>query len=734
MKRKLSLILALVFIFTMALPFQSFGAGIDTGLENAIRIAKSLFEIPESYMFESKIDSEGGKNVFFLNWRSTGSDYSYIMVRIDGKGVVLSYESYKPSDYAQSGKLPRVSRQEARLKAEAFIKKVNPEIVDQIKYEEDNQSNLMDSTYYFNFYRIANGIPFYNNRVSVYISRGTGAVRTFYTTWTDGLVFPEPGKQITMDQAKDAYKTNLGLELIYKYSYSYPEDKLKVYMVYIPRYENDIYAIEAFTGEKIRVGYGYYGPYFGRSGEKKQKLADASMGAAQVTLDPDEMKAVQDASGLKTAEEAEKIARDAKFLELTDEFKLDYYKLSTSWPAKTDYVWRLGFNKAETEDAASEYASVGMDAKTGMITSFNRSTPYQEGAAAKYKLEEAKDAVDAFVKEYYPDLYTQVAYDADYEDNFISSQGTETPLSYSFKYDRLVNGIAFPDNGITADYDAVNGRITSFNISWFNVDFPGAAGVITIDAAYDKLFANIGLELQYKTDNDGDRRYIEAAASSAIPEVKLAAASSAIPEAKLVYSLKPGRPLFLDANDGAVLDSEGNTYKEVKPVSYTDIKASFAGKQIMVLAENGVYLDGTEFKPKVEITQKDFFILLSKTLNYYGTAVTEKSPQKDIDELYAFLEKEGIVKPGEAAPASAVMREDAVKFLIRALKYDRVADIKGIFASSFKDKGEIKPGLYGYVSIAAGLNIIKGYKGYFYPKSKLTREAAAIIIYNYLQV
>lgn len=727
MKKRLSLILALVFIVTMSLPLQSFGAGIDTGLENAIRIAKSLFEIPENYRFESSINSESGKNVFSLNWKSAGSDYSYIIVRIDDKGTVLSYESYKPSDSEQSTKLPKVSRQEARLKAESFIKKVNPRIVDQIKYEENNQNNLMDSTYYFNFYRIANGIPFYNDRVSVYINRETGAVQTFYTTWTDGLVFPGPGKQITMDQAKDAYEKNLGLELNYKYSYSYPDGKLKLYLVYTPRYENDIYAIDAFTGEKIKVGYGYYGPYYS-AGSQKEMLSKAAMDYGNVTLNPEEMKAVEDASGLMTAEEAEKIARGAKFLELTDDFKLSNYNLSPSWPVKTDYVWQLSFNKAEAKDAAPEYTSVGIDAKTGKIMSFYRNTPYQEGAAAKYKLEDSKAAIDTFVKENYPEFYTQAAYDTDYEDNMISTMGAEPSLSYNFKYNRLVNGIAFPDNGITADYDAVNGKITSFNISWFNVDFPEATDVISMDAAYDKLFTGIGLELQYKanntenTGNAADRKIIAPASPATIPEIKL------------VYSLKPEKPLFLDANNGAILDSEGNTYVEVKPVSYTDIKGSFAEKQITVLAENGVYLDGTEFKPKAEITQKDFFILLSKTLNYYGKVITSGSPQKDIDELYAFLEKEEIIKTGEAAPTSVITREDAVKFIIRALKFGKVADIKDIFNSSFKDQGDITPGLSGYIAIAAGLNIVTGYKGYFYPKSRLTREAAAIIIYNYLQV
>ena len=42
--------------------------------------------------------------------------------------------------------------------------------------------------------------------------------------------------------------------------------------------------------------------------------------------------------------------------------------------------------------------------------------------------------------------------------------------------------------------------------------------------------------------------------------------------------------------------------------------------------------------------------------------------------------------------------------------------------------------MIGYVTIAAGLKIDTGLKGYFNPKAKLTRANAAVMIYNYLQV
>jgi len=79
-------------------------------------------------------------------------------------------------------------------------------------------------------------------------------------------------------------------------------------------------------------------------------------------------------------------------------------------------------------------------------------------------------------------------------------------------------------------------------------------------------------------------------------------------------------------------------------------------------------------------------------------------------------------------------REESVKFVIRALKYDKVADISEIFNCTFKDKDEINPELIGYVVIAKGLKIVNGHGEYFRPKDELKRADALIIIYNYLQI
>jgi len=107
---------------------------------------------------------------------------------------------------------------------------------------------------------------------------------------------------------------------------------------------------------------------------------------------------------------------------------------------------------------------------------------------------------------------------------------------------------------------------------------------------------------------------------------------------------------------------------------------------------------------------------------------------EEVERLYSYLIRQGIVKAEEKDPDADVSREDAVKFIIRALKYDKVADIKGIFVCDFNDADAINPDLIGYVAIASGLRIISGdVNGNFNPQKLLTRGQTAALIYNYLQ-
>ena len=718
LRKKIALFLSFIFIFTLAVPFQGFAAQMDKELENAIKIAKTKFQIPENYKFTSSISTSGTKKVYYLSWRSPETvDSASINVSIDEKGTITSYNKYSAGDYTKTSKLPKLSRQEAKAKADAYIEGIQSGLLKNLQYRESGADNIMDTSYYLYYFRVFNGVPYYNDSVTVSVNRETGALQEYSRQWSDNLTFPQVNSPITVNKAEEAYSKNLGLRLIYKTSTT--DDVLKAYPVYVPIYDNGQYGIDAVTGERQRLlGNYFYG--FNEAAMKSSAQATAMDAGGQVQLNPDELKAVQEAALLKSKDEVEKIARASKFLDIPAGHKLQSYYLSTNWPERSEYVWSLQFSK-QTDDSSRyiDHISATINAKTGVITSFYKGSNFAEGAKPKEDIAAVKAKADAFLAEYYPQYVKELVYDKLASESHINT--TDKNETYNLTYSRLVNGIAYPDNGVNINYDNVNGLIIGFNLNWYNISFPSVEKVIGIDAASRKLFDKVGLGLEYKHEYVDTSKQIAWNGSELNTKVLL------------VYSLKPNKPLIIDANTGDLLSNDGKVYKEAVRISYTDIKGHHAEKEIMVLAENGIYLEGTEFKPKSPITQKDFLTLVSKTLSYYGPIITPRSTDKEIDELYAYLTREGIIKAGEKAPESSVTREEAVKFLIRALKFDKVADIKGIYNLTFKDKASINQALTGYVAIAAGLGIIDGKSDSFRPKEKLTRGDSAIMIYNYLQ-
>ncbi|MGE4283662.1 MAG: S-layer homology domain-containing protein [Clostridia bacterium] len=719
MKRKVALIMA-VFMLTMCLAPTFAFAESDQGLENAIKSTKEKFTIPNNFTeFNYNIFTENNKPVWSLNWNSKEGLDGNMSVRIDNAGNILSYNYYKPYQYEQR-KLPKFSKQDAKVKAEQFIKHIHPEIVSQLKYMENNQTTLMEPTYYFSYIRLVNGIPFSNDNVSIEVSRETGEVQSFYYHWTPNLTFPNAEKAISVEEAQKAYKEKLGLRLVYNYTYD--DEVLNTYALYTPKYLSNYY-IDALTGDKVNLAPFYYGGGRGGYPGDMGMYAKNESKADQAILSPEELNAVEEASKLISLQSAEKTARNFKSLELTSDLKLTSSNLTRDWPIKQDFSWHLYFTK-EPQNNNNEYrhSSIRINAKTGEIKGFYVNAPYNGDKKPVYDEAASKTAVEKFIKELQPAKFKEVEFDDTYNGNIIIYNDDEKPTQYSFRYVRKVNDALFPSNYINVTYDAVNGKIINYETEWYDIEFASIDNVMSLDEIYNKMFTEIGLELQYKL------KYTDNTAKIIYP-----GPSSENAEVKLVYAPNEKKPILLDANTGTVLNYDGKPYKENKPAEYTDIDGHFAQSQINVLAEYGIAFEGTKFKPEQDITQRDFLLLLSKTLNYYGVYPVSDDNKKETDELYRYLIREGIVKENEKTPESNITREDSIKFLIRALRYDKVADIKGIFNCTFKDVKNIHPDLVGYVAIAQGLKIISGNDGYFNPKNKLTRAEAAVLIYNYLQ-
>jgi len=725
MKKTTAILLSLFLFFTVFAPGSAFAQN-DKELEQVIKIAREKLSIPESFQeFDYSMNIEQQRKIWYLNWNSKNVTDGSISVSINDLGTILNYHYYKPYTEPQS-RLPKITKQEAVNIAKEFIKKINPEYLEQIKYMDNNRDSVMDMSYFINFTRVINDIPLYQNNIEVHVNRQTGEVQYYYFNWTEDVEFPKAENIIQLDEAQKAYKEKLGLKLIYKYTYDSKNKKANTYLVYVPVYNRNNF-IDAFTGEKIDLGANYYDPYYygmGGYAEKSMARSDDAANGNQIILTPEELNAIKEASIILSQEAAEKKAKEFKYLELTDEYKVNYANLYKEYVSPDTFIWNLNFTNEDINKKGTDNkyrtVNVTLDAKSGEIKSFytnDINDNYNENNKAKYDKESAKAEVEKFLKSFKPDAFSQTEYDELYEPIYRITSEDDKPKYFNFRYTRKVNGISFPDNGFTVGFDAVTGKITNFGTNWYNIDFASAQNVIGLDKAYESLFSKIGIELQYKI------KY---------PDKYWIMSSTEKPEPKLVYAEKPEVPVIIDANSGAIVDYNGKPYKPQKASQYTDIEGHFAEKYINTLAELGIYLEGTEFKPDENITQLDFFILLSSTIDYYRPYPLDDKSEL-IEQMYANLIREGIVKEEEKAPEAVVTREEAVKYIIRALKFNKVADIKGIYHCPFKDVDQINPELIGYVTIAGGLGIINAQSEYFNPKDNLTRAQAAIIIYNYLQ-
>ena len=696
MKRRISFLLALTMFLTM-IPFNSFAGNYDKQLKEAIVRSKELFNIGDGYdEFRQDISTRDGEVVFYLNWSDSKEKLGSVSVSIAEDGTVISFSKWEPRYEDRKPQLPEVSKEEGLEKAQDFIKKVSPKFANSIKYVDIPEPlNINSDGYGYNFIRIENGIPYYNNQINIYIDNSTGEVREYYTNWDMDLKFQDKGDIISLDKAEELYKEKIGLDLIYKTSYI--DRKPNTYLVYGPLDVN--LGINAKNGEVVH-SYGYYDYY--------EKNADmGGMGSAsEEDLSPDEQKAVEGISGLISKEEAEKVTRN--ILGLDSEYKLRDANLFSKWRNPNEYYWDMEFTKEIKKEIGSEiyFTNISINAKTKELLYFYRDDPINPDEKPKYTEEKALEIAEEYIKKASPDKYDLV--ELDKNPKWMEPAPKDIPKRiYNFQFNRKIDNAYVEDEDIRIMIDGVNGKVREYRIDWSNKEFPSKDNVIPVENAYDTLFEDIGMELKYVYSNRFET----------IKKDKK--------EAILVYGLKSEKPANIDANTGIILNHSGEPYKMRTGINYKDIEKSYAKDKIKILAQYDIAFPGEEFKPQEKITQKDFLYLLAKANYPYMDA-------NNPDNLYNYLINAGIIKENERAPEKIVTKEEGIKYIIRALKYDKIADLTEIYKDVFKDTKDIDPKLKGYVSIAYGLKIVEGSNDKLNPKAELKREDAANMIYNYL--
>lgn len=688
----------------------------STELGNIITKLKGMFDIQDQLdEFNVSTETQGKLTYYNLSWHSKKQDnYKGLSIRYGSDGNVYSYyNDNKFSRYEERKKLYDLKRSEAKEKADQFLKLSLP--TEYINFKVDTEAqNYQNEGYSFSYKYYRDNILVNGISAQIFINAYNGSVINYFCGGSLNNTFPNTQGILDIEKANASFATELGYKLIYRSKINYKDEKstlFGVYPVYAPIYGSE-YALDAKTGKRVLL---FENRYYGDGDFKAGAMMNSKMAKKEVSLSPAEENAVKEVEGMLKKEAVENIVRKKGIPNLNDSFILNSSYLTTSYiPSSNGYTWYLGFVKKGEKPQEYENINVSLDAKTGEILSFNHDDRMYDSRSGDVSEDVAKKALTSFLQGFVPDKLqsTQLR---EQDLTFAPFKG-ENKRFINITYERTFNKIPFPENYITATYDCLAKTVSGFNITWYDASFTAADKALPLEQIYKGLFSANPLELRYYVINKDKEQNNN--------------------DVILTYNNKNNIMPVFDATTGKPFEEYPINYRD-KPIgSYTDIENHYAKEQITALAGIGIGFTESSFKPDEVITQRDFLWFISKCYSSiaYIKAASDTWSEQITDNLYREMLQKGIIKEGEKAPEAQITREQAVKFIVRAMGYDSLAAHSDIFIIDFSDKADITPELQGYVAIAKGMGIVKGnLEGEFLPKQKVTRAQSAIMIYNFLK-
>ncbi len=667
-----------------------------TPLANSLNTAENILlsirpRIPDTSAYEdfsSSVTSENGKTIYHFNWSSSkNGDYKGMYASVSDTGIITSFGVNNGKSNDTNSGFDRISVKEALSRTKELVKKLNPSISNSLLLEANDSMEQFDAkNHTFIITHTESGIPVYGDRGRVTTDINAKSITSFTLSYTDRLTYPSAIKIIDLATAKKAFTKDIGLDLYYKIQPNYEKSTVNIFPVYSPKADNIYISAQTGKAEKIvPVSESYL--------IKNEAMSDSMAGGgANTSLTPAELKELQNLKKLLSRTDAEKLLRDIKLLGISADYTLEEFSTRRLSSIENLYGHALVFcRKGEERDS---YIYIDINAENGEILSFSNFAAHTASTSATpEQIEEFQSEV---IKALAPKKYTEYAIRA-----------TNTNANY-FIYDRYVNGIRVDGNTVSIEINP-DKTLASYRISYTNAEFPAASGLISNDTACAELFDTASYSLVY----------IPQKSSVELKQPDFAA---------LIYALNDYN-IYFDAYSGKRINPDGTEYVSTNTDGkYTDISGHYAETKIKALKRFGIGFDQAEFFPDRSCLQKDFIILLAGAFG--GHPVLMISKDTNADDYYTTAKRLGIIKDDEISPDSIVSRLQAAKFICRALKIEKYAQLENIFSCPFADVTSHK----GYVTMLWGMGIVNGTsKDTFSPNAELTRGQAAILIYNALE-
>lgn len=686
MKKFLSLVLAAALCAASAVP--ALADSNSEKINEMLSVLKQRIGSTDEYdKFSGSVNAYGGETRYEFLWSKTdGDNRSSINITMNSDGVVTSYYTYGGGN-GRDGKasINRPDVSEALDAAISGFKKLNPDISENVKITSDGEyRSLTGDDFGFVLQRTQNGIPVADDDGWISVSADAKRVVSFSLNYTTGLKFEDSSKLISKEDAQNSFNEKFPMKL--RYTTEYKDDKKSATLIYSPDSEYNQY-ISATSGEVITREYRRH--RFG-AGNMKASESMAAMDMADNGFSEAEIKNLDTINGLIGLDKAEKIILTSKVINANSAYKLTEHALCRDWYDEDKYTYRLEFERTSGDE--DYWLDAEVDAKSGDILSFYISEN-RGNEKAKLNVKQGYEKAYAALEVLAPSHFGE---NMDY-----LLDGDDKDSSGNYVFFRYVNGIEFADNSVRISVDMASGKIISYRIGYDDIEFPSADSVISAEDAGKRLFEQVGYDVWYIPTYEDDKPA----------------------QAPVVYDTD-SYDLTLDAFSGE-LKYKGESEKVGE---YTDIENHYAKNAIEALARFGIGFADSEFKPDSNITQADFVTLLNAAFNDYGPIVIYKGIS--YNDIYDDAIEGGIVKEDEYSPDADVTRDLAAKMMVRALGFEEVATLDGIYVPIFAD---VSADSVGFTSILGAMGVIKGDEnGNFNPSGTVTRADAAIMLYNYL--
>jgi len=652
-----------------------------------------------------------------------------INVSVDAAtGKILNVYKFEHNIKQTSQPIATITKEEAKVIGETFLKKINPEqFKETISVEDKNSIQYYDmSNYNFIYKRTINNIPFEDNQIMVGVDGVTGKVTSYRIEWNDNLTVPIADKVINQKAAEDIFDKNTKMNLVYDTYMSKPTavQESNTKLAYIQDSSSPL-IVDAVSGLALTF-----------TGKTLEAVKTRNITDQQKENIFKNAKTVQNLQNPISSERAEAVIKNkveelfGKGYELNS---INYEEQNYGYKEKDMKVWSANYIKGKGNEYGQPEGQIAINALTEEVVrvdKFNFEDNMYENFSPKITWEKAYDKAIQFIAKNAPQKIKEITTE---QKNFNNQNYLYYDKAYAnryieFKFNRIVDGISYYSDGINITVDTKTGEVRSFNCTWEDkLDVLPASNIISNDEAKKVFLQGNKPTLTYLLFNKDQNT------------------NNTDSKIGLVYSISNRySPLnTVDASTGKLLNIYGESVDNNMDAFKAVVKGSAVEKEALILASQGI-IDTKDFKLDSGITRLQLVKILVNAKGFYpyitgmeklnfSSGVGEKD---STDYKYIqFAVRYGIIQDSkdEFKGNELVTREELAQSLVKLLDYSKIAEIKGLFNFKYSDSSAVSADKGGYVALAGGLGLLdENSAGNIRPKDNITMSEVIKAVYTAL--